>query len=102
MYGIDESDVPTDRMIFPSLFPSRKCKKHEPLLYPPPAIHFTFERIFAGVSRGYRYRLDYDLFSKNLARTVSKLSHATAGQVFISRSKFFWVSRPTKEVWEEC
>jgi hypothetical protein len=29
---VDESSVPTDKMVFRSLFPSLKCKKYELLL----------------------------------------------------------------------
>ncbi len=51
VYDIDESDVPTDRMIFRSLFdPAEVLKNYELLRYPPPAVHFTFERTFAGIS----------------------------------------------------
>jgi hypothetical protein len=65
VYDIDESDVPTDRMVFRSLFsPIEGVKTMGCCCTPPPAVHFTFERTFAGISRGYRYWLDYDLFSK--------------------------------------
>jgi hypothetical protein len=63
-YDLDESDVPIDRMIF-VFFLQREVQKRKLLLFsPPPAVHFTFERVIAGISRGYRYWLDYNSFSK--------------------------------------
>ncbi len=59
-----ESDVPRDRMISRFLFPAEGAKTQAVAVFPPPAIHFTFERVIAGISRGYRYGLDYNLFSK--------------------------------------
>jgi hypothetical protein len=52
-------------MIF-VFFLQLKVQKRKLLLFspPPPAVHFTFERVIAGISRGYRYWLDYNSFSK--------------------------------------
>ena len=63
-YDLDESDVPIGRMIF-VFFLQLEVQKRKLLLFsPPPAVHFTFERTIAGISRGYRYWRDYNLFSK--------------------------------------
>ncbi len=59
-----ESDVPRDRMLSRFLLPAENAKTQAVAVPPPPAIRFTFERIIAGISRGYRYWLDYNLFSK--------------------------------------
>ncbi len=64
VYGLDESDVPIDRMTFGSISPAEGAKTQAVAVFPPPAVHFTFERIIAGISRGYRYWLDYNLFSR--------------------------------------
>ncbi len=83
---------------FVLFFPSGKCKKHELLLYPPPRRPFAFERTFCGYFVGVQILAGLWLIFERLAQTVSKLSHATAGQIFISRSEFFGVFRPTKEI----
>jgi hypothetical protein len=51
-------------MVFRSLFPAEGAKTQAVAVSPPPAVHFTFEQIIAGISRGYSYWLDYNLFSK--------------------------------------
>jgi hypothetical protein len=59
-----DSDVSRDRMISRFLPPAEDAKTQAVAVFPPPTIRFTFERIIAGISRGYRYWLDYNLFSK--------------------------------------
>jgi hypothetical protein len=51
-------------MISRFLPPAEDAKTQAVAVSLPPTIRFTFERIIAGISRGDRYWLDYNLFSK--------------------------------------
>jgi hypothetical protein len=76
-------------MVFRSLSRAGSVKKLELLLYPPPpAVHWLLSELLRVFREGTDIGLNYALFSKELAHTVSKLSHATAGQINIRVANF--------------
>ncbi len=68
------------------------------VVLPPPAVRLPLSELLRVFREGTDIGLFLTYFRKILTHTVSKLSHATTGQIFISPSEIVWVSRPTKEV----